>query len=171
MFSFKGSNYYRWRWAFVVSKGKEFTETHMGKCGSVVWFIDDVQLRGFPSLLPNVPSTSVWPWKKFNVVFSRPRLKATSQSLCSILKYSPIQHPASLACVPSCSPLLCLGHWGSLLETIGHMTAKAMWLLREQVSTLCKCRIWARERASFFLCVYNQELGFGTDQVLTQNGK
>ena len=33
----------------VVSKGKDFPETHMGGWGSVVWFIDDVQLRGFLS--------------------------------------------------------------------------------------------------------------------------
>ena len=33
----------------AVSKGKEFPKTRMGGCGSVVWFINDVQLRGFLS--------------------------------------------------------------------------------------------------------------------------
>ena len=33
----------------AVSKGKEFPETRVGGCDSVEWFIDDVQLRGFPS--------------------------------------------------------------------------------------------------------------------------
>ena len=36
-------------------------------------------------------------------------MKATAQSLCSVLKYSPFHHLISMACVSNCSPLLCFG--------------------------------------------------------------
>ena len=61
-------------------------------------FTDDVKLRGLPSWLLNVPSHSV-PLKKSNLVFNRARMKATSQSFCSILKSSPVQDLASLMSV------------------------------------------------------------------------
>ena len=37
---------------FAVSKGKEFPETYIGGYGSMVWFIDDVKLRGSPADFP-----------------------------------------------------------------------------------------------------------------------
>ena len=42
-----------------------------------------------------------------SLVFSRARIKANVQSLYSILKYSSVQHPASLACISSCGLSLC----------------------------------------------------------------
>ena len=32
-----------------VAKGREFPETHTGGWGAVIWFVEDVKLRGFPS--------------------------------------------------------------------------------------------------------------------------
>ena len=84
-------------------------EAHREGCGSVVWFIDDVQLRTFPSWCPNIPSLFVLPYKRSNLVFNKARIKATAQSLCYMFKYSPVQCQASLVCVSSCSPLLCCG--------------------------------------------------------------
>ena len=81
----------------VVSRRKELPETLMGKCGPVAWFIDDVKLRTFPSWLPNVPSLSISPWIKSNLVFSSARMKTTAQRLCSVSMYGPVHHLATLA--------------------------------------------------------------------------
>ena len=74
-----------------MSKGKEFSETSMGGWGSVIWILYEVQLRGFPSWLPDVPSSSISLWTESNLVCSRARMQATAQSLCSVLKSSPLQ--------------------------------------------------------------------------------
>ena len=95
----------------------------------MVWFINDVQLRGFPYGLPNVPSLFVLPWKKSNLLFIRARMKVMVQSLCSVLKDGPVQHPVSvLACVFSCSPLLCFG-----------IQPPSWRPWREQVDAPCEC--------------------------------
>lgn len=43
----------------LVSKEEEFSETCPGGCSSLVWFTDDVQLRGFP---PNIPVPHLHPF-------------------------------------------------------------------------------------------------------------
>ena len=142
--------------------GKEFPEPWTGGCGSVGWFIDDVQLRRFSSWLPNVPSSSFLPWTTSNLVSRRARVKATAQSFCSLLKYSPAQYLASLACDYSYGPLLCFGIQApSLLEAMGHVAAKATWPWREQVCVLLKCRSWASERELFSPGVIMRNLGLG----------
>ena len=75
----------------------------MRLCGMVYWWC---KIKGLPSLLPNDPSPSISPWTKSSLVLSKAKTKASFQSFCSIFKNSPVQHPASLACVSSCSPLL-----------------------------------------------------------------
>ena len=90
-------------------KKKNFLRPTREDGGFAVWFIDDAQLRGFHSWLPNIPSLFFSPWKKSSLVFSRAKMKVTAPSSCSILKYSPVWHPAGLKCVSSCSPWLCCG--------------------------------------------------------------
>lgn len=58
------------------------------------------QVKGFPFKLP---SLSTLPCKKSNPVFSRARMRPLPQ--ISVPCSSPVQHLASLACVPSCSLL------------------------------------------------------------------
>ncbi|KAK1339730.1 hypothetical protein QTO34_018285 [Cnephaeus nilssonii] len=41
-----------------------------------------------------IKTSTLKSWKKSNIVFSRARIKATTQNFCSILKSSPVQHPA-----------------------------------------------------------------------------
>ena len=91
----------------VGSRGKEFPETHAGGQGSVVNFTDDVKWRAFPSWPPSVPPLSVPPREKSA---ARPRQKPVSRvsAPCSSpVQSSPVQHLGSMACVSSCSPLLC----------------------------------------------------------------
>lgn len=88
-----------------VLSGKEFPEAPTGGWCCMESATDDVKLRGFSFKAPSLSSS---PWKKSNLVFSGGRIEATVQSVCSILKSSPVLHLASLACVPSYSPL-CMG--------------------------------------------------------------
>lgn len=142
----------------MVSKGEEFPES-MGGCSSVVWFIDGVQLRRFPYGLPNVPSLSVLPWKKSSLVFSRARMKAIAQSLCSVLKDNPVQNPVRvLAYIFSCSPLLCFG-----------IQAPSWRPWREQVRTPCECGSQKGER--FFAPLGLYYFGFRMDQVPIQKNQ
>lgn len=71
-----------------MPQGKAFHEAPTGEWGFVESVVDDVAVRGFPS---KVPSLSSSPWKKFNLVSSRVKFKATAQNFCSALKYSPVQ--------------------------------------------------------------------------------
>ena len=56
--------------------------------------------------------------------------KANVQSFCSILNFSPVQHAANLACVPSCNPLMCCGMqapaWSLCVQSTGPWVT---WLL------------------------------------------
>lgn len=85
---------------FGILQGKEFPEVPLGWWSFVEKFTDDVKLRGSPPPIP--------PWKKSNLVFGKANIKAAAQNFCSSLRHSPVQHLASLACVPSCI-LLCGG--------------------------------------------------------------
>ena len=100
---------------FAISQGKELSETHTGEWGSVVWFTDDAQLGVSPL-------TSQW-WgnhamEKSNLGFGRARMKATAQSLCSILKSSPVPHLTSVESVATVSHC-CVWYSDCLLEAMG----------------------------------------------------
>ena len=100
--------------------------------------------------------------ERSNLVFSGVRMTATAQSLCSILKSSPVQHLASLVCFQLQS-IAGLQRSGSCLEpecrvcvAISHTAAKAIQLWREDIGT--KGQVWVpeqeRARASLFSWVY-----------------
>lgn len=75
-------------------------------------------------------------------------------------KSSPVQHPAGSACVSSHSPWLCIDvqDLSQGNGPRGHEEKRCMHHMRSQ----------AGERASLFLCDYNnQELGSGMDPVLS----
>lgn len=91
-----------------VPWGKQFPEATPGGGAVVENFIDDVTLRGFPcKVLP--PCLTM---EESSCVFGRARVKVTAQRLRPTLTFSAAQHPASLACVPSCGPLCGWGSWG-----------------------------------------------------------
>ena len=85
----------------------------------VVWHdFTHVEIEAAPWVC-NVPSPSTPPWKKSNLVFSKADTKASVQSFCSILKYSPAQRLVSLVCVSSCSPFQAPS-WSLCVELHGH---------------------------------------------------
>ena len=70
----------------------------------MVWFIDDV-VKGVSLLTSQCPISVPSLWKNSSLAFHGARMKATAQSSCSILNYSPVQRPVSLVCVSSSSLL------------------------------------------------------------------
>ena len=100
----------------------------MGLRGEFHWY----KSKGVPSWLPNVLSPSISPWK------IRARNKVNVQRSWAILKFNPVKHPASLACVSSCSPLLCCciqaPAWSLLLGTTlpGFRSCNPPWLRLSQ---------------------------------------
>lgn len=79
-------------------------------------------------------------------------MRATAQISCSILRYSPVQHQASLVYVSSCSPNAGLPPGGHGENRCVHHASAG----HEQES----------EHFVLFLGGYNWELGFGMDQEL-----
>ena len=119
----------------MLSVGEKFLQYHKemnfprgarcGGLGSVVNFTNDVKCRGFRSWLSNVPPLLRLPWKKSNLVFSRARIRATAESFSSVLKSSPIELLASLAC----SPLLCCGIEGPFWSLHVQSASPGTWQL------------------------------------------
>ena len=101
----------------------------MGRWGSVVQFMDDVKLKGFPSWLPNAPSPSTSPWKRSRLGFNRAGMKATDQRFCSILKFS--SSPAS-SYLTRCF----------YLQSILKGTPGACWSLRVELHGYGPCDCW-----------------------------
>ena len=118
----------------VSKKKKEFPETCMG--GMVYWCCT---IKRVPLLTSQCFTSAISPWKNTNLVFSWARMKSAAQTLCSILKYPPVQHLASLACVSSCSPLLCFSIQAPSWRPWAHVAAKSTWPWKEQICTPCVC--------------------------------
>lgn len=104
------------------------------------------------SWVSNVTYSSVLPWKKSNLVSSKERIKATTQSLHYILRSSPVQDLASLVCVPSSSPLLGGSTWTWAVRLL-----KAIWQASSgHGASMCK---GAGVKQTTELCLsINQEL-------------
>ena len=100
----------------------------MGVLGKLYWCCQ-IKWVLFPT--SQCPISICLTMEKVQLVLSRAKTKASVQSVCSILKSSPVQHPASLACVSSCSSLLRCGveapSWSLWVESTGPW---AMWLPR-----------------------------------------
>ena len=136
----------------------------MGLCGMVHWCCT---IKGVPPLDSQCPISICLTIEKIQSCLQSGRMKATAQSLCSILKSRPVQHPASLVCVSSCCPLLCFG----IQAPSGG--PRATWLLRphghgENKGMHCESAGHEQERTSLCSWGCNWELGFGMDQVLSQ---
>lgn len=150
---------YQWKCSFCGTSRKVFPEASRGGWGLMESSMDYAKSRGF---LSKVSFLSILPWKKSNLMFSRARIKATANSFCSILKYSPILNLASLACIPSCSsqlwvrvagpwPCSCLklhGYWERRGEHIGECGSQSK---RGQVRTRRRGILWGLLTKVFML--------------------
>ena len=119
------------------SEGKHSKDPPTADCGVARWFIQ-VEIKAAP-WVSSVPSLSAPPWRKSNCVLSKAKTIANIQNFCFVLKLSPVQQLASLACVPGYNPLL-LRHSSCHLEPVcgadlahGHAAAKATRRWREKV--------------------------------------
>ena len=139
----------------MVSQGKEFPETCTVMRGFVVNFTDDVKVRGLPSVLPNIPSPLVPPWKSPTCA-QQGQAKSQCPEFLLHIKVQSSQDLANLACVSSFSPLLCCGVQAPSCVR----TAMATWLLRPcgygegHESTQYECRshfIYERYTFQFLL--------------------